>query len=67
MITSSGDSRFLVGEQVEESQLKKVNEELEKEGKIPAIAEPLLLVLQKLPFLQSHLFQLHLLWKRLVC
>ena len=36
MITYAGDSRFLEGEQVEVSNVKIANRELERQGKIPA-------------------------------
>jgi len=47
MITSSGDTQFLVGEQVEVSQVKIANRETEKQGKIPATYETQLLGITK--------------------
>ncbi len=46
-ITESGDSRYLKGEQAEEARVLEVNEELEKEGKVPAKFEPVLLGITK--------------------
>ncbi|MFT7198886.1 MAG: DNA-directed RNA polymerase subunit beta', partial [Glaciecola sp.] len=43
MITTPGDTRFLEGEQVEVSQVKIANREMEKQGKIPAGYETQLL------------------------
>jgi DNA-directed RNA polymerase subunit beta' len=47
MITYSGDSRFLEGEQVEVSNVKIANRELERQGKIPAQYAPQLLGITK--------------------
>ncbi|MEP0177847.1 MAG: DNA-directed RNA polymerase subunit beta' [Paraglaciecola sp.] len=47
MITHAGDSRFLEGEQVEVSNVKIANRELEKQGKIPAQYETQLLGITK--------------------
>jgi DNA-directed RNA polymerase subunit beta' len=46
-ITSGGDSDYLKGEQVERAKLREENEKLEKEGKIPATYEPVLLGITK--------------------
>jgi DNA-directed RNA polymerase subunit beta' len=46
-ITDSGDSRYLRGEQAEEARVLDVNEELEKEGKVPAKFERILLGITK--------------------
>ena len=46
-IKEVGDSDFLVGEQVEKSIFKKVNEKLKKEGKTQAAAEAMLLGITK--------------------
>ena len=46
-ITSSGESDFVKGEQVERGYANEVNKELEKEGKIPASYEPVLLGITK--------------------
>ena len=46
-ITASGETDFVKGEQVERSLLNAVNEEVEKEGKIPASYESLLLGITK--------------------
>ena len=46
-ITASGDSDFVKGEQVERSLLNAVNAQLEKEGKIPASYDSLLLGITK--------------------
>lgn len=47
MITFAGDSKFLEGEQVEVSNVKIANRELERQGKIPAQFEPQLLGITK--------------------
>lgn len=47
LILNAGDTRFLKGEQVEESTFKDVNEEMIKQGKEPARAEPVLLGITK--------------------
>lgn len=46
-IDDSGDSTFLIDEQVDRFELMRVNEQLEKEGKVPAKAKPLLLGITK--------------------
>ena len=46
-ITEVGDSDFLVGLQVEKGVFQETNEKLKKEGKSPAVAEPLLLGITK--------------------
>jgi len=46
-VTDPGDTSFLVGEQVEKSIFKEVNEQMIAENKRPAIAEPLLLGVTK--------------------
>ena len=46
-ITASGDTDFVKGEQVERSLLNAVNEQAEKEGKIPASYDSLLLGITK--------------------
>jgi DNA-directed RNA polymerase subunit beta' len=46
-ITDPGDSRFLLGEQVERWRFEEENDKLLKEGKRPAVAEPLLLGITK--------------------
>ncbi|MCP3892711.1 MAG: DNA-directed RNA polymerase subunit beta' [Desulfobulbaceae bacterium] len=47
MITSSGDSRFMIGEQVEWWKFEEERDKLMAEGKKPAVAEPLLLGVTK--------------------
>jgi len=47
MITSSGDSRFMIGEQVEWWKFEEERDRLIAEGKKPAVAEPLLLGVTK--------------------
>ena len=47
MITSSGDSRFMIGEQVEWWKFEEERDRLIAEGKRPAVAEPLLLGVTK--------------------
>ena len=47
MITASGDSRFMIGEQVEWWKFEEERDKLMAEGKTPAIAEPLLLGVTK--------------------
>ncbi|MCF2950462.1 DNA-directed RNA polymerase subunit beta' [Paraglaciecola aquimarina] len=47
LITYAGDTNFLEGEQVEVSNVKIANRELEKQGKIPAQYEPQLLGITK--------------------
>ncbi len=46
-ITASGETDFVKGEQVERSYLNEVNDQMEKEGKIPASFEPVLLGITK--------------------
>jgi len=46
-ITAAGETDFVKGEQVERSYLNEVNEQMEKEGKIPASYEPVLLGITK--------------------
>ncbi|MCB1753370.1 MAG: DNA-directed RNA polymerase subunit beta' [Gammaproteobacteria bacterium] len=46
-VTSSGDTRFLRGEQVERSKIIEVNEQMEAEGKQPATWNPVLLGITK--------------------
>ena len=46
-ITDPGDSEFLMGEHVEKPVFEQLNEDLEREGKRPAMAEPLLLGITK--------------------
>jgi DNA-directed RNA polymerase subunit beta' len=46
-VTASGDGRFLKGEQVEKSALLEEAEKLRKDGKYPALYEPLLLGITK--------------------
>ena len=47
MITSSGDSKFMIGEQVEWWKFEEERDKLMMEGKMPAVAEPLLLGVTK--------------------
>ncbi|NTW88202.1 MAG: DNA-directed RNA polymerase subunit beta' [Desulfobulbaceae bacterium] len=47
MITSSGDSKFMIGEQVEWWKFEEERDRLIAEGKKPAVAEPLLLGVTK--------------------
>ena len=47
MITSSGESRFMIGEQVEWWKFEEERDQLMAEGKTPAVAEPLLLGVTK--------------------
>ena len=47
MITSSGDSKFMIGEQVEWWMFEEERDKLMMEGKQPAVAEPLLLGVTK--------------------
>ena len=47
MVTSSGDSRFMIGEQVEWWMFEEERDKLMAEGKTPAVAEPLLLGVTK--------------------
>jgi DNA-directed RNA polymerase subunit beta' len=47
IITDSGESNFLRGEQIERSRALEVNEQLEKEGKLPAKYENELLGITK--------------------
>ncbi len=47
MITSSGDSKFMIGEQVEWWKFEEERDKLMAEGKKPAVAEPLLLGVTK--------------------
>ena len=47
LITSSGDSKFLVGEQVEESVMLQENDKLIAEKKMPATGDPILLGITK--------------------
>jgi len=46
-VTASGDSDFVKGEQVERTTINAVNDQLEKEGKIPASYDSLLLGITK--------------------
>ncbi len=46
-ILDAGDSKFLKGEQVEEARLREENDKLNKEGKLPARTEPVLLGITK--------------------
>ncbi|MCX8048770.1 MAG: DNA-directed RNA polymerase subunit beta' [Methylohalobius sp.] len=46
-ITDPGDTRYLVGEEVERSRILEENEALEREGKRPAIFQPVLLGITK--------------------
>ncbi len=46
-ITAAGETDFMKGEQVERSYLNEVNDRMEKEGKIPASFEPVLLGITK--------------------
>ncbi|MGR9073483.1 MAG: DNA-directed RNA polymerase subunit beta' [Gammaproteobacteria bacterium] len=46
-ITSSGDTSFMKGEQVEKTVVREENEKMEAEGKIPASFEPVLLGITK--------------------
>ena len=46
-VTDPGDTNFLVGEQVEKFVFEEKNEEIMRQGKQPAIAEPLLLGITK--------------------
>jgi len=46
-ITDPGDSDMLVGDQVEKSRFRSVNQALEVDGRRPAVAEPLLLGITK--------------------
>jgi DNA-directed RNA polymerase subunit beta' len=47
MITSAGDSKFMIGEQVEWWKFEEERDKLMAEGKQPAVAEPLLLGVTK--------------------
>ena len=47
MITAAGDSRFMIGEQVEWWKFEEERDKLMMEGKKPAVAEPLLLGVTK--------------------
>ncbi len=47
MITQAGDSRFMIGEQVEWWKFEEERDRLMAEGKRPAVAEPLLLGVTK--------------------
>jgi DNA-directed RNA polymerase subunit beta' len=47
IITASGDTQFLEGEQVEVSAVKVANREMEKQGKLPALYETQLLGITK--------------------
>jgi len=46
-ITAAGETDFVKGEQVERSYFNEVNDQMEKEGKIPASYEPVLLGITK--------------------
>ncbi|KAF3977064.1 MAG: DNA-directed RNA polymerase subunit beta' [Methylococcales symbiont of Iophon sp. n. MRB-2018] len=46
-ITSGGETGFVKGEQVERAHVNEVNKEIEKEGKIPASYDPVLLGITK--------------------
>ncbi|MCP4003167.1 MAG: DNA-directed RNA polymerase subunit beta' [bacterium] len=47
LVTQAGDTDFLIGEQVEKLVFDKANAEVTKQGKEPAIAEPMLLGITK--------------------
>lgn len=47
IVTSSGDTRFLVGEQVDIGEIKAVNEKMLSEEKLPALYDPVLLGITK--------------------
>ncbi len=47
MVLNPGDSTFLEGEQLESMKLREENERLEKDGKLPATYEPMLLGITK--------------------
>lgn len=47
LITSPGDTRYLIGEQVDIGELKDVNDKFVSEGKLPATYEPVLLGITK--------------------
>lgn len=47
MITSSGDTRFLAGEQIDIADLKSMNEKMQEENKLLALYEPVLLGITK--------------------
>ncbi len=47
IVVSSGDSRYLPGEQIEISELKEINDKLVAENKLPATFEPVLLGITK--------------------
>ena len=47
IITFTGDSKFLVGEQIEETAMLQENDRLIADGKIPAAGEPILLGITK--------------------
>ena len=47
MVTNAGDSRFMIGEQVEWWKFEEERDQLMKEGKQPAMAEDLLLGVTK--------------------
>ncbi len=47
IITSSGDTRYLQGEQLDIGELKEMNEKNEAQGKLPARYEPVLLGITK--------------------
>jgi DNA-directed RNA polymerase subunit beta' len=46
-VKEAGDTDFLIGEQVERVTAEMVNEQMEKEGKQPAVVEPILLGITK--------------------
>ncbi len=47
LITSTGDSKFLVGEQVEDTVMMQENDKLDADNKMPAQGEPILLGITK--------------------
>jgi DNA-directed RNA polymerase subunit beta' len=47
LVTSTGDTRLLKGEQIERNQLVEENEKVKKEGGLPALHEPVLLGITK--------------------
>jgi len=47
LITSPGDTRYLVGEQLDIGEVKECNEKMRAEGKMPALYEPVLLGITK--------------------
>jgi DNA-directed RNA polymerase subunit beta' len=47
VVLDAGDTKLLVGEQVEEGLLKDINDKIQAEGKRPAVVEPILLGITK--------------------